>query len=208
MSESATNEKKTYHHGDLYKVLLDEAARLLREEGEEGLSMRKLAAITGVSRTAPYHHFRDKQGLLCAIAEEGFRRFRAVIERLGADTGQPLSEARIVRFVDDYIEFATEHSEYYNLMLGSQLWKRDGLTESLKREAQGTFRAYVDSIRQWQKQGEVSEALDSQGYAQVTWSTLHGMSRLLIDGIYVDRAARNSMCAATAAMFWRELSAR
>ncbi|MGB1907401.1 MAG: TetR/AcrR family transcriptional regulator, partial [Spongiibacter sp.] len=51
---------RSYHHGDLRSELLDAAARLLREEGEAGLSMRRLAQELGVSRTAPYHHFADK----------------------------------------------------------------------------------------------------------------------------------------------------
>jgi len=207
MSNPAANDKKAYHHGDLRKVLLDDAARILREEGEEGLSMRKLAASTGVSRTAPYHHFKDKQDLLCSIAEEGFKRFRTVFNPPEADQDRPLSQRRIERFVEDYIEFATGQSEYYDLMFGSHLWKSEGLSESLTREAHATFRGYVEGIRQWRKQGDVSDCVEPLRYAQVTWSTLHGMSRLLIDGIYVEREARNSMCQATAEMFWRELTA-
>ena len=79
MSQAPANKPSgAYHHGDLRAQLLDVAARLLREEGEEGLSMRRLAQELGVSRTAPYHHFSDKHSLLCGIAEEGFRRFRQV----------------------------------------------------------------------------------------------------------------------------------
>ena len=63
-----------YHHGDLHAALLREAAVLLREQGVEGLSLRRLAERAGVSRTAPYHHFTDKNALLCALAEDGFRR--------------------------------------------------------------------------------------------------------------------------------------
>ena len=47
--------KKAYHHGDLRQALLDEAAALLRDEGETGLSMRALAARAGVSRTWTLH---------------------------------------------------------------------------------------------------------------------------------------------------------
>jgi AcrR family transcriptional regulator len=206
MNKTTLDEKKAYHHGDLRKVLLDDAARLLREEGEEGLSMRKLAARTGVSRTAPYHHFKDKQELLCGIAEEGFTRFRTVFVHPEVSTEHPLSKDSILHFVERYIEFATGQSEYYDLMFGSRLWKTQGLTESLTSEAHGAFRRYVDGIKEWQKQGVVSEDLDPLRYAQVTWSALHGMSRLLIDGIYVDSEARNSMCKATAEMFWRELT--
>jgi AcrR family transcriptional regulator len=196
------SSRRSYHHGDLRRTLLDEAAVLLREEGEPGLSMRALAARAGVSRTAPYHHFQDKQELLCAIAEEGFRRFAGVL----TITGDTLSEARIRRFVRDYLEFALTHSEYYDLMFGSHLWKSAHVTEALRSEAHGSFRFYVDQVRRWQEGGLIADDVDILRYAQVSWGTLHGLSRLLIDGIYLDRETMDAMCDQAASMFWHELS--
>ena len=60
--------RPTYHHGDLREALLQAAKALIGEAGIENLSLRKLAERAGVSRTAPYHHFSDKNDLLCAIA--------------------------------------------------------------------------------------------------------------------------------------------
>lgn len=196
------SEKSTYHHGDLRRTLLGEAAALLRDEGESGLSMRALAARAGVSRTAPYHHFKDKRELLCAIAEEGFRRFVGVMTVDGAT----LDEARLGQFVRDYLDFALANSEYYDLMFGSQLWKSEEVTEALREQAHGCFRFYVDQVRDWQLHGFINQDLDVLRYAQVSWSTLHGLSRLLIDGIYLDRAAMGPTCDQAASMFWRELS--
>lgn len=195
-------EKKTYHHGDLRRTLLDEAALLIREEGEAGLSMRRLAARAGVSRTAPYHHFKDKQDLLCAIAEEGFRRFTDVLTMDGSE----LSELRLQGFVRDYLNFALNDAEYYDLMFGGQLWKSGGITNTLKAEAHGCFRLYLEQARNWQQQGLIAGDLDTLRYSQVSWSTLHGMSRLLIDGVYMDRESMGPMCDQAAAMFWRELN--
>ena len=195
--------KQSYHHGDLRQTLLDEAAALLREEGEAGLSMRALAARVGVSRTAPYHHFKDKRDLLCAIAEEGFRRFVGVL----TIEGDTISEARLGRFVRDYLDFVLTNSEYYDLMFGSQLWKSEGVTETLQDEAHGSFRFYVEQVSDWQQRGLIDRNLDVLRYAQVSWGTLHGLSRLLIDGIYLDRESMGPMCDQAASMFWRELSA-
>lgn len=195
------SEKKTYHHGDLRRTLLDEAALLIREEGETGLSMRRLAARAGVSRTAPYHHFKDKQDLLCAIAQEGFNRYMAVLSL----EGSALSEKSLRKFVRSYLNFALDNAQYYDLMFGSHLWKAGEITGSLKTEAHGAFRFYLEQVRSWQEQGLVNGNLDVLRYAQVSWSTLHGMSRLLIDGVYLDSAAMGPMCDQAAAMFWREL---
>jgi AcrR family transcriptional regulator len=193
--------KKHYHHGALRRALLDEAALLIREEGEAGLSMRRLAARAGVSRTAPYHHFNDKQDLLCAIAEEGFSRYVRILT-LPADD---LSEQRMRRFVLDYLTFAVENAEYYDLMFGGQLWRSGAITDSLRAEAHGSFRFYIEQVRSWQERGQVDSALDVLRYSQVSWSTLHGMSRLMIDGVYPDFEAVGPMCDQAAAMFWHEL---
>jgi AcrR family transcriptional regulator len=207
MASNPKPDRKAYHHGDLRKALLDDAVKLLREKGEAGLSMRNLAARAGVSRTAAYHHFEGKHALLCAVAEEGFKRFGKVFYPPEMEGDDSLNEQRIQRFVQDYIKFATGNSEYYDLMFGSQLWKTEKLTETLTQEAYRTFRGYVDGIRGWQESGQISKKLDPLRYAQVSWSTLHGMSRLLIDGIYVDNQSRNAMCQAAADMLWRELNA-
>lgn len=195
---------KPYHHGDLRRQILDEAARLLRDEGESGLSMRKLAMNLGVSRTAPYHHFTDKQALLCGIAEEGFRRLREVVSTPPYKEGTEISEAAVRVFVHRYVQFSIDNAEYYELMFGARLWKSQQLTESLKVEAHNAFKVYIEQIRLWQKSMN-NVSVDALRFAQVSWSTLHGMSRLLIDGIYIDATAINVMSDTAAKMFWQQL---
>ena len=210
--DCALFESKPYHHGDLRRQLLDAAATLIREEGEAALSMRKLAQAVGVSRTAPYHHFSDKQALLCAVAEEGFRRFRGIVTvQSDGDKASVLvpviDEAAIRRFISRYIDFAVNNAEYYDLMFGGHLWKSEQLTASLKYEAYASFKVYVEQIRHWQQSTSRESVVDPLRYAQVSWSTLHGMSRLLIDGIYLDSAAIAAMSDTAASMFWRQLQA-
>ncbi|MFT6550797.1 MAG: AcrR family transcriptional regulator [Zhongshania marina] len=195
---------KPYHHGDLRRQILDEAARLLKEEGEAGLSMRKLAQNLGVSRTAPYHHFKDKQALLCGVAEEGFRRLREVVRTPPYVEGAEISEAAVRLFVHRYVQFSIDNAEYYELMFGARLWKSEQLTESLRLEAHNAFKVYIEQIRLWQQSISTS-TVDALRFAQVSWSTLHGMSRLLIDGIYLDATAINVMSDTAAKMFWQQL---
>lgn len=205
---SASDVRPRYHHGDLRQVLMDEAAIMIKEEGEKALSMRKLAARTGVSRTAPYHHFDDKQALLCAIAQEGFRRFNLIGESEHFDADGILAFSTQLGFVRNYVKFARENAQYYDLMFGGHLWKSQQLTDSLTREAHASFRRYVDKLRQWHEQGSILPSVDPLRFAQVSWSTLHGMSRLLIDGIYMDDAAIDPICENAAEMFWRQLTGK
>ena len=73
MDKPKSKQRTNYHHGDLRLSLVKAAGELIQEQDVEALSMRKLADHVGVSRTAPYHHFKDKNELLCAIAESGFK---------------------------------------------------------------------------------------------------------------------------------------
>ncbi len=196
---------KPYHHGDLRRVLLDQAAQMIRQDGEAALSMRKLAAAVGVSRTAPYHHFADKQALLFAVAEEGFLRFSEMMAAATPGENTGVNEESLHRFIVSYLRFALDYSEYYDLMFGSHLWRDQTVSTRIKEVSHASFRHYVEQIRHWQSAGWVRPDIDPLRYAQVSWSTLHGMSRLLIDGIYVDLAAVEPMCRHAARQFWREL---
>src|SRR4029453_18346679 len=68
-----------YHHGDLGRALIDQALRTIDRHGVEGLTLRGVGEALGVSRTALYRHFSDKQALIGAVAREGFRPFRRAL---------------------------------------------------------------------------------------------------------------------------------
>ena len=59
----------SYHHGNLRQALIDAGIKLINENGEENLSLRKVAAACDVSHAAPYAHFKDKEELIDAIKE-------------------------------------------------------------------------------------------------------------------------------------------
>jgi AcrR family transcriptional regulator len=74
MRKTKILKKKTYHHSDLINALIQAGVEILAEDGVSGLSLRKVALKAGVSHSAPYAHFMDKQALIAAISTEGFRQ--------------------------------------------------------------------------------------------------------------------------------------
>ena len=70
---------KSYHHGDLRHALLDRALRTIQTRGVEHLTLRTVGEGLGVSRSALYRHFADKQALLATVGKEGFRKLRQAI---------------------------------------------------------------------------------------------------------------------------------
>ncbi len=182
MSSSKTN----YHHGDLPKVLLQTATDMIREGGIEALSMRKLAERSNVSRTAPYHHYKDKNELLCAIAEQGFSEKDQFLKDLTSNYPDLDSRQLFEKYVLVYIRYAYQHQETYDLMFGKEIWKLGQPTESLKKISKANFRSWVEWIEQLQTDNIITAEHSALRVAQASWGTLHGLCRLLIDGIYLN----------------------
>ena len=66
------------------------ALEVLEKDGLDNLSLRALAQTLGVSKTAPYRHFEDKQALLIALSAEGFRLFADALE--ASTAAEPIVE--------------------------------------------------------------------------------------------------------------------
>ena len=71
---------KKYHHGDLKNALIKAGIEILSKEGIGELSLRKVAQHAGVSHSAPYSHFPDKQSLIAAISTEGLHQLYAELD--------------------------------------------------------------------------------------------------------------------------------
>ncbi|WP_370279600.1 TetR/AcrR family transcriptional regulator [Pontibacterium sp.] len=195
-----TQDKKTYHHGDLRQSLLQAATQIIRDGGVDALSMRKLADNVGVSRTAPYHHFKDKNELLCAIAEAGFADHIQAVSELPQQ--HPELEPRLLfeLYVLGYIRFADANPETYDLMFGKEIWKLGQPTDSLKVISKRCFQHWLEWIETLQGAGILTNQHPTLRVAQASWATLHGLCRLLNDGIYVNRDDLEEMGKTAAAM--------
>ena len=206
MAKRENTGQKSYHHGDLKQALLDETARILREEGESALSLRKLATHLGVSRTAPYNHFKSKEALLSAVAEEGFRRYeeamKSVRQKHRGSDGYELTRA----MVRAYLNFAHKNQEYYDLMYSRKSWEAGRKTESLAATARHTLRNDIERLQRAQDKGLVSSDLDVAEFGRIYWGTLHGISRLSLDGVYSDPVSLKKLCDNTAEMLWQQLN--
>ena len=112
----ASTEQK-YHRENLRNVLLQQAAQMIHESGVEALSMRKLAERAGVSRTAAYHYFADKNELLCDIAEAGYQR-SIKMQAMAAEDATSSGAQQIRQLVTEYVRFAADNPEQYDLMYG------------------------------------------------------------------------------------------
>jgi AcrR family transcriptional regulator len=179
-------EKQPYHHGDLRISLITAAKDILQTSGLNSLSIRKLAEKTNVSRAAPYHHFKDKNELLCAIAEDGFLQQDSLIESklISSDESDP--RLRFEKFILAFLRFASENKEQYDLMYGGTIWKNGTPTQALSNVSKISFKLWLGEIDRLQQTGVLKQTTSALRLAQVTWAALHGLCNLSNDRIYND----------------------
>lgn len=171
------SQSKSYHHGNLRQALLDTALAELQHCSIEKLSMRAVAKQVGVSQTAAYRHFSDKQGLLAALAEEGFNELFATCSaqlRPEQTARQAMQASGLA-----YIRFAAANPQRYKLMFGNSLPERQRHPD-LEDSGCRAFGMIVSLIERGVSQGDFVEG-DIQQSARAAWAMVHGLSSLVID---------------------------
>jgi AcrR family transcriptional regulator len=174
-----------YHHGNLRRALLDAALALIERAGADALTLRGAAKRVGVSQAAPYRHFRNKEALLAAVAEEGFRAMAEAMGRQAAPhRDDPAGRLRALGLA--YVEFATRHPAHFRVMFGRVPADR-AAHPGLQKAAKEAYGLLAGAIRDCQAAGVV-RSRDPEELALCAWSAVHGLSALVVDGQLGERA--------------------
>ena len=160
--------RDAYHHGDLRTALLEAASEML--EAGENFSLRAVARRAGVSQTAPYRHFADREALESALAVRGFDDLR---QRLSLDGRPARSEEELIEFAVAYVRFALDRPAVFKLMFGQEC---DDSNDDRVRAAAELRALLADSLR------DVFPGADHDSLAVALWALTHGLAFLHLDG--------------------------
>jgi AcrR family transcriptional regulator len=168
-------KRKERYRSELRAETLSAARELIREEGYEGLTIRKLATRMECSPMALYSYFADKQALLTALALEGFekvaKRFDSTVHR------DPLTALR--KILLDYIAYAEENpNEYRILFLSVETLGELKLSREDLQERNPAFGALFKRVEACIKAGVLQG--DAFAVSTVLWTCAHGAASLLI----------------------------
>ncbi|MEV5974861.1 TetR/AcrR family transcriptional regulator [Streptomyces sp. NPDC051921] len=161
----------TYHHGDLRAACLRAARELLEEDGSAGLSLRAVARRAGVSATAPYRHYADRDALVSAVAAEGYRELAA---HLAAAHPAPSAPDDLAAVAVVYVRFALDHPALFRAMFAEPC---DPTSEE-RVAATAVITEYVHGIVRDAFPG----AADAVALATSVWALVHGLAFLHLDG--------------------------
>ena len=172
----STLSQNNYHHGNLRETLIEQALILIEKNQNIDFSMRELTRLIGVSANSVYRHFSKKEELLTALAIHGFENLLTEQARLVIDKNN-INQAFLASG-REYVKFAMSNPALFRLMYGrfGKDHQNDHLKNLSKLAYQGMLFAVASALKLDPK------GHDAQLIATKSWSVVHGLSHLIIDG--------------------------
>ena len=191
-------DKTSYHHDDLKRKLIEEGLKQLNEDGYENFSLRKVAKACGVSHTAPYRHFKNKDELIIAITIEALEKFDKSLKQAAIKYPEDIkSQINEMGFL--YVKFFVENPQYLQLLFLSDFSKyinEETVIENFSADPFSTFLNAIESFSSEQKTILHNDNFDKNAYALDCWSKVHGLAILIsrkdypYDGDYLELARK------------------
>ncbi|HET6998476.1 MAG TPA: TetR/AcrR family transcriptional regulator [Solirubrobacterales bacterium] len=191
-------KRSSYHHGDLPAALVEATLELIHENGVHSFSVAEAARRTGVSISAPYRHFADRDELLAACATAACEELKRSFDPALAAHEAPADQ--LAAAIAAYVRFAAERRPMFEALFGAGLDK--SRYPALAEASAAVLEAVATPARKLAPGGDeeataiLVEALASlaQGYATMLLEGNFGEPPEAVD-IAAERAA-----AATAAL--------
>jgi AcrR family transcriptional regulator len=171
---------------DRRRRVLEVAARLLAEEGPQGLSLRRVAAESGGSTQLIYTLFGGKPGLANALYGEGFRRLGAAMGAALESSPPPGDPERLVALGRAYRAFALAEPAFFSVMFGRAI---PGFTPERANRGIGralTLGRVVQAAQECLDAGTLV-GTDAEELARTCWVTTHGLASLEVNSMLAEQ---------------------
>ncbi len=170
--------------------MISAARDLYLAEGLQGISMRKVASMCGITAPAIYKHFSDKDALIAALIEEGFHHLETEMDKSlkGRTASSRLKKTGIA-----YRDFALKQPGFYQLIFMSTA-QDHGLTEvtrSAQQQLSPSFAFLLARVEEFlleqsprQRKSKGIRKTETLEFAARIWSFWHGMLSLYVVNLY------------------------
>jgi AcrR family transcriptional regulator len=172
--------KKGYHHGALRSALVQASIALAREGGPDRVILREAARAAGVSHSAAYRHFADREALLAEVARFARNELAAEMRRQVNRAKDPRRRLRAVGTA--YIDFALTEPGLFRTAFTSHPATSGGRDDPSHTT---TIADPYDVLGQVLDEAQAAGLLDPRrraGAEIATWSAVHRLAGLLLDG--------------------------
>ena len=175
---SALTSGRPYHHGDLRRALIDASTELAAAQGPDGVVLREAARRIGVSPSAAYRHFPNREGLLAVVGSQARQtlaaRMLAAMDRVRSRDPRKRATERFRACGREYIRFALEDPGLFAVAF------RPHSPEHYVPEDPSPYHVLSGSLDQLADAGLLDVA--RAGAEEYAWIAVHGAAVLLGGG--------------------------
>lgn len=180
-------KRSTYHHGDLYRTLLDVAVELARSGGAEAVVLREVTRQAGVAPNAAYRHFADRNALVQAVSLAAQSALAVEIEHeiSKINTHEGLAEfarAKLRAVGIGYLRFAQAEPGLFGVAFSVPHDLSNATNPASAGESGLTpFQLLGVALDMFVEAGALSH--ERRMFAEVlAWSAVHGFAMLVLAG--------------------------
>ena len=163
-------ERRLRQKEEIKSKILATAWQMVKDEGWQSLSIRKIADAIEYSVPVIYDHFESKEAILFEFGKEAFRLLSKKVRQAKEKSDDPAEQLRAI--ANAYWSFALKNSQYYQLMFG--LGMRGCEIDKCFPE-RGEFRKLaiepIEAMLKKRKQPSSNVCLKYHTF----WSILHGL---------------------------------
>jgi AcrR family transcriptional regulator len=135
------------------RKLLDAAVRAFSESGFKGTSTRDIADRAGVHHPLITYHFKSKNKLWRAAADNIFREFNISLLKAMADVSEDDAKARAETFIRTYVRYAHRQPALHKFILQESSYPSQRLDWLIETHLKPMYETAVTPLRQLQDLG-------------------------------------------------------
>lgn len=154
---------KPYHHGNLRETLLQTSLGLIKNNGIQSFTIREVARLSGVSHTAPYRHFRNKDQIVTELVSGTLARIADRITYFSLKGHSSIECLELGTIA--YLRFALDRPDEFRLLLSLQPDSAALLDRPL-----ASLLALVEACS--------FPRLDPHAACRLLWANVHGIAEL------------------------------
>jgi AcrR family transcriptional regulator len=158
--------------------IAETALNLLETGGEDGVSMRRVAAAVGITPMAIYHHFADRRALLNFVVDREFTKYS---ESLQATPRRGTYESQILTCMDAYIDYAFAHPRIFDYVFAEPRPGARRFPEDFRARRSPTLNPVADLLQKAMEAGYLKQD-DVWELAMELWAHTHGYISLYRGG--------------------------
>ena len=168
---------KPYHHGNLRNSLIEAGIELINQEGTKQFSLRKVAALCGVSHAAPYSHFKNKEELLKAMQDYVREQLMEVLNNTIQSYTNFNDQYLLILMGKSYVMFFIKNPQYFPFLCSQPCME---INLSMDDDGTNNFPPFelfkTTSLRVLREMGLPEEKLKDAIISM--WATVHGLASI------------------------------